>query len=190
MESSQALQHRRNVGLWIVLGICLLASTIVAVGTRWQVSEDLPATQDVVTGLIYFLEQHAGRFPANAEEFLASPFVTRRPDGAIVIRPAAGTRYRAATNGVAIRDLEPFRIRWGVDLSTLHIDESGRLRDAEQREVELVRWPASPPSARKYSVLLAGISEKLREHAASAGQPGTSAAASSPAGDAAGPDVP
>ncbi len=186
MSIAMTLQGRRTLGLWIVLGLCLVASTIVAVGTRRQISQDLVQTQDVVTGLIYFLEEHDGRFPGSPEEFLASDFVESRADGTLVIHPRAGTRYRDQTSACPISSLDPFRIRWGTDMTSLHIDEFGKLRDDAGREVELARWPASPPSARKYSVLLAGISEKLRElaaqHAAAASMPAATSQESAPTG--------
>ncbi len=153
---------------WIlVVGLCAVLSVVVGVRLWSQIRSGLPPTQDLVTGLIYFLEEHGGRFPASADEFLASDFVERVDERTIRIRPRPDTRFRRKPWGVPIRDLERYGIAWGADLSRLTIDERGVVRDPQGREVVLVRWPDSPRSGRSYSRLLLAVHRQLAKAAAS-----------------------
>ncbi len=159
---------------WIlVVGLCAVLSVVVGVRLWNQIRRGLPPTQDLVTGLIYFMEAHGGRFPAGEAEFLASDFVERIDEQTIRIRPRPATRFRRKPWGVPIRDLQRYGVAWGTDLSALTIDERGRVRDRQGREVVLVRWPDSPRSGRSYSRLLVTIHRQLT---ASSTQPATSAA--------------
>lgn len=147
---------------WIlVVGLCGILSVVVGVRLWNQIRRGLPPTQDLVTGLIYFMEAHGGRFPASADEFLASDFIERIDERTIRIRPWPDTRFRRKTWGAPIRDLERYGVAWGADLSKLTIDERGRVRDPQGREVVLVRWPDSPRSGRSYSRLLLAIYRQL-----------------------------
>ena len=146
----------------LVVGGCLLISTIVAFFLRARFTEELTPTQDLVLGLIYFMEQHDGRLPESEAEFRAADFVHRLDDGSIRIEAPADTRYRHATHGFPIADLTPFQVRWGANLDELHVDERGRVCDAADREVDLVRWPASPKSGRTYSMVLYSAFRDIR----------------------------
>jgi len=161
----------------VVIAGCLLLAGVFALRQYHSFKTDLVATQDLVLGLLYFMEQHQGRFPASEEEFLASPFVDRASDGAIVIRAPQQTRYRRRTHGYPIRDLAPFRVRWGTDLSALRLDPRGVALDPDGKAVELVGWPGSPKSGRVYTRLLMIESQRLRGAAAM-----SSALASRPSG--------
>lgn len=156
-----ALSRRRSLPLAAVLGLCVVLSVVVGVRLWRQINRGLPPAQDLVTGLMYFMESHGGRFPASEEEFLASDFVEKLPDGGIRIVPRPGTRFRRTPWGVVIRDLGRYRIAWGVDLAALTIDRRGVVRDGQGNEVTLVRWPDSPRSGRSYSRLLVAVHRSL-----------------------------
>lgn len=146
----------------IVFGTCICLAVILGVVFYLNIREGLAATQDVVTGLIYFMEQHEGRFPVSEEEFLASDFVERLPGGAIRIRSPRQTKFRSATNGVTIGSLQPFEIKWGTDLATLKLTEYGKAETSDGKTVELVSWKDSPPSGKGYTLLLLGAAERCR----------------------------
>ncbi len=153
--------RRRTRAAVVVLALCGILSVVVGVRLWRQIHRGLPPTQDLVTGLIYFMESHGGRFPADEQEFLASPFVERLPGGGIRIRPKPDTQFRRKPWGVAIRDLSRYGIAWGADLSKLTIDERGVVRNERGEEITLVRWPDSPRSARSYSRLLLAVYRRL-----------------------------
>ncbi|RMF85715.1 MAG: hypothetical protein D6744_00970 [Planctomycetota bacterium] len=146
----------------LVVAACLLTSAAVAFFLRTRFTQELTPTQDLVLGLIYFMEQHDGRFPQSEAEFRAADFVHELDDGAIRIEAPPDTRFRKSTHGFPIADLTPFDIQWGVDMASLHVDERGRVRDADDREVSLIRWPASPNSGRTYSMVLLSAYREIR----------------------------
>lgn len=157
-----------------VFGFLILVACIAAYFLASKYGPELTRTQDLVTGLIYFLEENRGRFPASEQEFRAASFVEKTPDG-IRIRPKPGTRFRADTHGVVIGDLKPYEIAWGTDLSKVQIDDRGRVRNEKGVEVKLVTWPSSPPSGRSYSWVLLDVYEQVT---AATSQPASAAAAS------------
>lgn len=146
-----------------MIGVCLVLGTVLAFSLQSTFAKDLPETQDVVIGLLYYMEEHGGQFPASEKEFLASSFVEPDPAGGFRVRPKQPTQFRQQTNGVLIRDLAPFRIAWGADLAHLRINEYGRVLDANGNPVELVRWPNSPTSAKDYSSWLVSIHRALHK---------------------------
>jgi hypothetical protein len=166
-DSAVSARQRRAVrnGLLVVCA-CLAVSTLFALALKQRYKSELLAIGDLNTGLIYFMEQNAGRFPASEAEFLASPFVERLPDGAFRVRARPDSAYRRETYGYPIRDLGRFEIQWGADLSASTLDQRGKVVDAEQRPVKLVLWPSSPNSAREYSRLLFEVSRRARQAAA------------------------
>lgn len=146
-----------------VVGFLILVAGVIAFGLARKYGPELTQTQDLVTGLIYFLEESGGRFPTSEAEFKAASFVEKTADG-IRILPRTQTRFRTETHGIVIRDLKPFEIAWGTDLSRIKIDDRGRLRGPAGDEVKLVSWPSSPPSGRSYSWVLMDVYEQI--HAA------------------------
>jgi hypothetical protein len=146
---------------FIVVGILLAISVIVAVGLRNRYKSELLAVQDLTTGLLYFMEEHEGRFPASQAEFVASGFVEQAADGAIVIRGRPESSYRQAY-GYPIRDLPRFAVAWGTVMEGLTENERGRVVDSSGKLVELVKWPSSPPSGKEYSRMLLAASRAIR----------------------------
>lgn len=155
----------------VVVTVCLLISTALAVFLSLRYKNDLAATQDVVTALIYFMESHDGRFPASPEEFLESSFIERSSDGAFRVNPLANTRFRRETHGIPIRDLAPFQIGWGADVDNIVIDERGLARFADEREARLVSWPSSGSSWKTYAIVLYGVNREIRSAAQTSSQP-------------------
>lgn len=143
-----------------VVGFLILVACTAAYFLASKYGPELTRTQDLVTGLIYFLEENRGRFPASEVEFRAASFVEKTPDG-IRIRPKPGTRFRAETHGVVIGDLKPYEIAWGTDLSIVQVDDRGRVRNQKGDEIKLVTWPSSPPSGRSYSWVLLDVYEQV-----------------------------
>lgn len=140
-------------GLLVVFGL-LAASTAIALLLYARYRHDLTATQDVVMGLIYFMEQHEGRLPASEAEFRAADYVEALPDGGIRIHAPSKTRFRRQTHGFPVADLAPFAIRWGTDLGSLEVNKRGQALDAEGRVIEVARWPSSPNSGKGYTIVL------------------------------------
>lgn len=138
----------------LVVAACMVVGAVLGVGVYLRIREGLAQTQDVVTGLIYFMEQHDGRFPSSEAEFLGSEFVERLPGGAIRIKGPRETKFRNVTNGASIPSLPPFEIRWGTDLSTLQLNEYGKAKDPEGNTVELLKWQSSPPAGKGYTIIL------------------------------------
>ena len=101
----------------------------------------------------------------------AASFIEKTPDG-IRVLPKAGTKFRRETHGILIRDLAPFKIAWGADLSTIKIDDRGKPRWPDGQEASLVSWPSSPPSGREYTKMLCAIAQEIRG-AAPASSPAT-----------------
>jgi len=165
---SRALQRRRLRAGLAVFAALLVVSGVIGWRLAARYRQDWAATQDLVLGLIYFLEEHNGRFPDSEQEFRASSVIETLGDGAIRVLPRAGTRYGDRPHGIPIRDLSPFRIAWGTDLAALRVDENGAVRDAAGRKVELIRWPSSPPSAKGYTLFLLGVSREIRQPTAAA----------------------
>lgn len=157
-------------GLLVFFGL-IAVSTTIALLLAGRYREDLTATQDVVLGLIYFMEQHGGRLPASEAEFRSAAFVEPLPDGAIRITPPPQTRFRRQTHGIPIRDLAPFRIRWGTELGALTLSADGKAHDAEGRTVELAAWPSSPSSGKGYTVVLLAAWQEIRSQGAAATGP-------------------
>lgn len=148
-----------KTGLAVVVFL-IVVSGLVAWGLARKYGPELTRTQDLVTGLIYFLEENQGRFPASESEFLASSFIEKLPDG-FRIRPRPSTRFRGETHGVMITDLKPFEIAWGTDLSRVKVDDRGRVRNEKGDEIKLISWPSSPPSGRSYSWVLLDVYEQI-----------------------------
>lgn len=155
----------------IVVGVCLFISATLAVVLRGRYKQDLVATQDLVTGLIYFMEQQQGRFPASQEEFLAADFIEPLADGAIRVRPNPETRFRRETHGIPIYDLAPFKICWGADMANVQMDERGVARFADQTEARLISWPSSGSSWKTYAIVLLGVNREIVTEKRSASQP-------------------
>lgn len=163
----------------IVFGVCVGLAAVLGVTFYLNIREGLAQTQDIVTGLIYFMEEHAGRFPASEEEFLASSFVERLPGGAIRIHSPQGTRFRKATNGVTISGLQQFQIAWGTDLTALTLSEYGKAERPDGNTVELVSWKDSPPSGKGYTLVLLSAAQQCRPQPTSTASSQPSSPASS-----------
>jgi hypothetical protein len=144
-----------------VVALLLLISVVIAFGLSRRYGPELTQTQDLVTGLIYFLEDHDARFPATEDEFRASAFIEKTPDG-IRVLPKPGTRFRRETHGILIRDLKPFQIAWGAELTKITVDNRGKPRWPSGDEAALVSWPSSPPSSKAYTLMLLTVAEQLR----------------------------
>jgi hypothetical protein len=149
-----------KTGLAVVAAL-LLISGVIGYGLFRRYKPELTQTQDLVTGLIYFMEDHTGRFPASENEFRASPFIESTADG-IRVLPKPGTKFRAETHGIVIRDLAPFKIAWGADFDRIQIDDRGKPRWPDGSEATLVVWPSSPPSAKTYAIMLLTVAEQIR----------------------------
>jgi hypothetical protein len=173
------LDPRVRAGL-LVVAATLCVSCILGFALYRKYGPELAAAQDVVTGLIYFLESSGGRFPESEAEFRSADFVETLPSGGIRIHAPAGTRYRRTTHGVEIPSLAPFRIAWGTNLTELRFNEYGRAHDAQGRTVELVSWPSSPPSGKTYSWVLMDIAREIHERRAAASAPSAQPASSAP----------
>ncbi|HMQ15579.1 MAG TPA: hypothetical protein PKC49_06355 [Phycisphaerae bacterium] len=151
---------------FIVVSLLLAVSVLMAFGLRGRYKKELLETQDLTIGLLYFLEEHEGRFPASEQEFLASSFVEHEADGVFRIRGRADSRYRRHTHGYPIRGIERFAIAWGADLRDLREDHYGNVLDAAGRKVVLVTWPSSPPSGKEYARMLVAASRAIRAETA------------------------
>lgn len=150
--SSAVPTHRSTFAAWLVIGACFILGCAISVRLLLKSNEELPAMHDVVTGLLYFMEDNGARMPASEAEFLQSSFVQRDPGG-IRIMPKPGSRFRKA-GGVLVPSLEPYRIAWGANLGEVSVSEYGRAMDAQGAKLELVSWAASPPSGKDYTLLL------------------------------------
>jgi hypothetical protein len=153
-------RHGTLVGLTVV-GLCLSISFVLAWRLRTQYKPELAKVQDVMSGVLYFMERSGGRLPASESEFRAADFVETLADGAIRIRPQPHSQFRRETYGIPIESLEPFRIQWGRSLADLKLDEYGNVRDPDDKKVELIAWPSSPPSGKTYSMVLLSAHQKL-----------------------------
>ncbi len=160
-------------GFLVVFGV-LAVSAAIGLFLARQYRTDLTQTQDLVLGLIYFMEQNGGRLPASQDEFLSSSVVERGDSGTFRVVAPPVTKYRPRTHGIPIADLAPFQVNWGVDLGGLTVDERGVARDAQGRKVEVLRWPSSPTSGKGYTIVLLGAYQEI-----AAGSPASNA--SSPA---------
>jgi hypothetical protein len=163
-------------GAVIVMSICLVGSVLLAFVVRGKLKSEFVASQDLMLGLIYYMEQSGGRLPQSEAAFRAAAFVEELPEGGVLIHAPEATRYRRETHGYPIADLGPFNVRWGTDLASLTVDEYRNLRDAGGEKVELVHWPSSPPSGKGYSIILLSTSAEIQEHlaaGASLGDPGS-----------------
>jgi len=147
---------------WVVFALCVAISVGLGVALKMRYKPELSATQDVIAALVYFMEEHGGRFPASEAELRACSFVEAQPDGALRILPRAGTYFSRPPHGIPLADLTPFEIAWGVDLAACRVDERGLLRDANGAEVRLVRWPSSPSSWKVYSLQLYAAQVEIR----------------------------
>lgn len=146
----------------IVFSLCILGSIGLSIMLFLTYKRETPATQDVVTGLLYFMEQHDGRFPASEQEFRACSFVESLPGGGVRIKPVADSRFvRRETHGVEIPDLKPFQIAWGTNLDAIQFNEYGNPKDADNNPVSLVTFPTVRSSGRNYTFILLGIREKM-----------------------------
>jgi hypothetical protein len=101
-------------------------------------NETFYSMEDVFTGLVYFLEDNGGRFPASEAEFVASQFVQRQADGSLCIIARPGSPYRPRVHGVTIRDLSAYRVAWGADLAKWHVAEDGAAVDPSGKRTLLV----------------------------------------------------
>ncbi len=145
-----------------VVAILLLISVGLGVYLKQRYGPELSQTQDLITALSYWLEAHNGDFPPSEADFLASPFINPLDDGGFTVRPMPGSNYRRETHGIPIRDLAPFEIAWGTDLGAITIDETGKARTADDKLIELVRWPSSPPSGKGFTAFLLDIRNQIR----------------------------
>lgn len=146
----------------IVVGVLLAISVGIAFMLKQHIGPEYARTQDLVTGLAYWLESHDGEFPPSKEAFLKAPFIEPKPDGGFVVRAKADSRYRRETNGIEIYDLTPFKVAWGTNLVDLTVDEGGTARGKSGQIVELVCWPSSPPSGKGYTAFLLDVSNQCR----------------------------
>lgn len=174
-------------GAWWVIGTCLALSVAGALVLKSRYRGELVEVQDLLTGLLYFMEDHGGRFPTSQEEFLSSRAVESQAGGGIRIIPRGDSRYRQTTHGAVIGDLASFKVAWGIDLTTLSVNERGRVVDPDGREVTLMVWPSSPPSSREYAKVLLAAHAALRAMPPSSGaeapqasSPGASSAPGAP----------
>lgn len=157
---------RSTRGAVIVIGLCLLIGVGLGVALMPRLKDELLCVQDLTTGLIYFIEAHGGRMPVSEQEFRESRFVEAQPDGRIRIVANPDSNYRRAPHGYPIGDLAQYRIGWGIDLTSLEVDDYGRVRDGEGKPVVLFKWPSSEGSEKGYSRLLLLVSREVRARAA------------------------
>lgn len=160
---------------FIVIGICLAISGFMGYRLWTMLTTDLVAVQDLMLGLIYYMEAN-GEFPASEAEFLAAPFVTRDDANNIVIRHPEGSAFNKP-HGYPIADLAPFEIRWGSEMADLRIvdregnlpdpnapnaPETGTVSDGAGQKVVLIKLPNSPPSGKVYSAILVNAYRDLQ----------------------------
>lgn len=154
----------------IVIAGCLLLSVVLGAVLYSRYRTTLPAVQDVVTGLIYFIEEHEGRFPASQEEFLSAGIFEKGADGAWRIVPRPNSHYQHNPHRAPIASFEPFKIAWGADLSTWTVAERGVVHDGSGEGVLPVTWPSSPKSGEGYARILLRVHAETRARLA-ASQP-------------------
>lgn len=154
----------------IVFVATLALSCVLGVAMYYYYQPQLAAVQDLVIGLGYFMEEH-GRFPASEAEFTASDFVEKLPNGAIRIKPRMNSVLIRNLHQQPIESLKPFQIAWGTDLNHLQPDTTGALYDAAGNKVELLIWPASPPSGKMYSLTIMEMYSRLLEQGRITTQP-------------------
>ncbi|MFN0136170.1 MAG: hypothetical protein ACKVS9_08655 [Phycisphaerae bacterium] len=145
----------------IVFSLCILGSIGLSVMLFLTYKRETPATQDLITGLLYFMEQHDGRFPASEAEFRACSFVEPLPSGGVRIKPVTDSQFRRQTHGVEIADLKPFQIAWGADLAALSFNEYGKARDADNNPVALITFPTVRSSGKNYTFMLLAFREQI-----------------------------
>lgn len=164
-----------KAGLRIV-ALCIVVGSIGGAVMLWNTQKRIRESQDIVLGLTYFMEQHAGRLPASESEFLSSPFVETVSDTdsatSIRIRPYDESQYRHDPHGVTIANLDEYKIAWGTELSGLTYDAQGELRDEKGNGVKLIRWPTTgygsgSPAAARYADLLLTASRDIRRRSTS-----------------------
>lgn len=154
--------HGTRGGL-VVVGITLVVGLIVGVVSFARYKHSVETIEDLFTGLVYFLEDHAGRFPASADEFLKSDFVKSDADGRIRISGRPASPYRPHAYGVPI-DLARMHVTWGVDLSALRLEKVlWIIRDPSDHDTMLIGDVSSIQTRRKFTLDL------IRVHCAIAG---------------------
>ena len=156
----------------IVFGVTLALSCVLGVLMYYYYQPQLAAVQDLVIGLGYFMEDH-GRFPNSEAEFVASDFVEHLPDGVIRINPRPSSIFRREVHRQPIATLKPYAVAWGTDLNSLKPDQTGALFDQQGNKVELLEWPASPPSGKMYTLTVMEMYAGLIERGKIASQPAT-----------------
>lgn len=145
-----------------VIGVCLVISGIMAFAMKRQMQTELVGCQDLVLGLIFYMEKHDGALPESEAAFRAEPYVVELPEGGVRIESPAETVYPSRPHGYPIPDLKVYKVAWGRALDDLEVDKYMRVCDAEGNKVELASWPSSPPSGKGYSVILLGASREIQ----------------------------
>lgn len=156
----------------IVFGLCVLGSIGLSVWLASIYGREMPPTQDLITGLLYFMEQHEGRFPASEKEFVESSFVEKVPGG-IRILPQPNSMFRRETHGVIIGDLKPFQVAWGADFEKIRFNEYGKPKDMDGEPLTLVSMPTVQSSGQNYTFMLVSFHNQILEKLKAASKPAT-----------------
>lgn len=141
----------------LVVGVTLLVGAAIGLVSFIRYKHSVHTIEDLFTALVYFLEDHEGRFPASADELLQSDFVKKEGDGNFRVEPRSTSRFRPTTYGQRI-ELDRMGVRWGVDLSRLSFEKlTGIIRDEDAHDALLLGEVASIPVRRRFTFDLLAV---------------------------------
>jgi hypothetical protein len=164
IERSPAEQSAGVRSGLLVVGLALAVGTAIGLFSFVRYKHSVQTIEDLFTALVYFLEDHDGRFPASAEEFLKSEFVQKQPDGKISVQPRPTSRFRPHAYGVPMR-LDDMGVPWGIRLEELKfekLDRDGILRDSRGYDTFLIGEIASTHVRRRFTFDLLTVHCELR----------------------------
>lgn len=149
---SGSVDHAAGVrsGL-LVVGVTLVIGVVIGLVSFVRYKHSVQTIEDLFTALVYFLEDHEGRFPATADELLKSKIVRQEADGQIRVEPRSSSRFRPQAYGQPF-DLRRLDVRWGTDLSQLSFEkQAGIVRDENGHDTLLLGEVASIPGRRRFT---------------------------------------
>lgn len=149
----------------IVVGIAFTAGIVIGVFGFMSAKQKTLEVRELFTAFTYFLEDHAGRFPASEAELRGAPFVNEQPDGSLLLTHRENDRFGRDSLGYPLGRLDRFKIPWGVDLAALTIDREGITRDEQGKEVLIISQGTSIDMLRRFTRDLLKVSEEIRKEA-------------------------
>ncbi|MDX2200179.1 MAG: hypothetical protein SF069_14555 [Phycisphaerae bacterium] len=116
-----ALDRRTRTGL-LVVALTMIAGMAIGAVSFVQYKHSVHTIEDLFTAIVYFMDDHGGRFPASQEELVQSGLLRILPDGGMqfdTTRSRSGHPIRPHLVGAKVASLERFAVPWGLDLGAL-----------------------------------------------------------------------